>query len=114
MALAAGLRVVKRAEAVGDLLDFIELDLIGGMGGVVHQTVGLVVETGRRFRKRGSEREKSDGQQGQADENLHWHLNGRLKEFTFKRHGCQVKKRQKSNGLRADGHLTNWGDSPLD
>src|SRR5260370_31050099 len=39
---------------------------------------------------------------------------GWLKEFTFKRDGCQVKKRLKANRLRGDCYLTNWGDSPLD
>src|SRR6266852_175590 len=95
VALAAGLRVVKRAEAVGDLLDFIELDLIGGMGGVVHETVGLIVETGGRFRKRRSEREKGDGQQGQADENLHWHLNGRAERIYMQTPGMPSQKNTK-------------------
>src|SRR5260370_617536 len=52
MALAAGLRVVERAQAVGDLFDFVELDLVGGVGGVVRETVGLIVEAGGSFRER--------------------------------------------------------------
>src|SRR5258708_28449594 len=52
VALAAGLRVIERAEAVGDLFDFIELDLVGGVGGVVDQPIGLVVVAGRGFSTR--------------------------------------------------------------
>src|SRR5713226_6419436 len=52
MALAAGLRVVKRAKAVGDGFRFIELGLIGGVGGVVRETVGPIVEAGGSFRER--------------------------------------------------------------
>ena len=58
MALAAGLRVVERAEPVGYLLDFVELDLIRRVRGVVHQPVALVVEARRRLGKRRSEEEK--------------------------------------------------------
>src|SRR5260370_40434333 len=39
---------------------------------------------------------------------------GWLKEFTFKRDRCQVKKRLKANRLGRDCYLTNRGDSPLD
>jgi len=53
------LRVVERAQAVGDLLDFIELDLIRRVRGVVHQAVALVVKAGGRFGKGWSE-EKSE------------------------------------------------------
>src|SRR5260370_23647034 len=52
MALAAGLRVVKRSQAVGEGPRFIELGLIGGGGGVIHRTIGLVVGAGGSFRKR--------------------------------------------------------------
>src|SRR5260370_382176 len=58
MALAAGLRVVERPQPVGYLLDFVELDLIRRVRGVVHQPVALVVEARRRLGKRRSEEEK--------------------------------------------------------
>src|SRR5689334_8921445 len=51
MALATGLRVVKRAEAVRNLLDLVKLRLIHGVRGVVHHPVGLVVKAGGRFGK---------------------------------------------------------------
>src|SRR5216684_3968214 len=79
--LAAGLRVVERAQAVGDGFRFLELGLIGGVGGVVRETVGLIVEAGGSFRERRSEREKSDGQQGHADEKFHAHLSGLAKRI---------------------------------
>ena len=55
MALAAGLRVVERDKAVGNLLDFIELGLIGRVSDVVHQTIALIVKARRYFGKDGSE-----------------------------------------------------------
>ncbi len=63
---AAGLRVVQGAEAVGDLLDFIELGLVGGMRGVVGQAIGFVVKTGGSFRKRQSKQKGRKHQQGQT------------------------------------------------
>src|SRR5690349_24926140 len=51
MALAAGLRVVKRTEAVRNLFDLIKLALIHSVRGVVHHAVGLVVEASGRFGK---------------------------------------------------------------
>src|SRR5258708_5241087 len=71
MALAAGLRVVERAQAVGDLLDFIELDLIRRVRGVVHQAVALVVKAGGRFGKGWSEEKSGNRQHGQSHEELH-------------------------------------------
>src|SRR4029077_13242849 len=59
VALATGLRVVKRAETVGDSLDLIEFGLIGRVGGVVDQTIALVVETSRSLRYRRSESKKT-------------------------------------------------------
>jgi hypothetical protein len=46
MALATGLRVVERAEAIGESLGFVELGLVGGVGGGVDEAVALVVEAG--------------------------------------------------------------------
>ncbi len=52
MTFTAGLRVIERAEAVGDGFGFLKLHLVRLVSGVVHQPVGLVVEAGGRFRKR--------------------------------------------------------------
>ena len=52
VALAAGLRVVERPKALGDAVRFLELCLIRRVRGVIHQTVGLIVEARGRFRKR--------------------------------------------------------------
>src|SRR5215469_11819674 len=81
MALAAGLRVVKRPEAIGDLFDLIELPLIHGVRGVVHHSVGLVVESSGRFRSGWSEKIGSKSEKGHTQEKFHEHLNvgvGRL------------------------------------
>ena len=50
MAFAAVLRVVKRAEAVRNLLNFFELGLVGRMRCLVHRAVRLIVKSGRCFR----------------------------------------------------------------
>ena len=49
MALAAGLRVVKRAEALGDVQDRLKVVLIDRVGGGVDHTIALVVESGGGF-----------------------------------------------------------------
>ena len=54
MALAAGLRVVERAEAVGDGFGFLKLGLIGGVRGVVGHSVGFIGKTGGGLWKRRS------------------------------------------------------------
>src|SRR5260370_14350213 len=100
MALAAGLRVVERAEAVGDLFDFIKLRLIRGMRGVVHQAVGLVVEAGGRLRKRRSKEKNGDGQKGNSDEKFHRHLGGWSGEFTLSVRKSQVENAQKNSAFR--------------
>src|SRR5437867_687006 len=46
---AARLRVVQRAEALVDGLDFVEGLLVGRAGGVVDEAVTVVVETCRRL-----------------------------------------------------------------
>ncbi len=68
------MRVVERAEAVGDLFDFIELDLIRGVRGVVHQPVGLIVKAAGCFRKDRGKEENGNDQHGQTDEKFHGHL----------------------------------------
>src|SRR6476646_1127585 len=62
VALAAGLRVVKRAKAVRDCFYFFELGLIGGVGRVVDQTVASVVKTSGRLGKRRCEGKKTNRQ----------------------------------------------------
>ncbi len=51
MALSARLRVIERAEAVGDGFGFLKPGLIRRVGRIVHQTVAFAVETRRRFGK---------------------------------------------------------------
>ncbi len=81
VALAAGLRVIERAEAVGDLLDFIKLHLIRRVRGVVHQPVALVVEAGGRFWKDRSEEKSGNRQHGQSNEEFHEYLNRPVAEI---------------------------------
>ena len=49
VALAAGLRVVERAEPVGDPLDAVELLAVGFVGVLVHEAVAGAVERGGRL-----------------------------------------------------------------
>jgi hypothetical protein len=92
MTLAAGLRVIERAEAVGDGFGFIKLDLIRGMRGVVDEAVGLIIKARGRFREWRSEKEKSDSQQGDTDKNLHAYLGGWLRKIYAETAGMPSKK----------------------
>src|SRR5690242_9651934 len=77
VALAAGLRVIERAEAIGNGFNFIELGQVGGMGGVVDEAVALAVETSGSFRKRRNKGQKTKRQeQGNASEQPHGDLTG--------------------------------------
>lgn len=49
MALAARLGIVNRAKPVANVFDFVELRLIGCVGSLINQPVGLAVKTVRRF-----------------------------------------------------------------
>jgi hypothetical protein len=49
VALAAGLRVIERAQAVADAFHFIKLCLVSLVRGLVHHPVALAVESGGRF-----------------------------------------------------------------
>src|SRR5216684_3984244 len=81
--LAARLRVVERAQTIGDLFDFVELDLIRRMRGVVHQAIAFVTEAGRRFRKHSSEGEKRNRQHRQTKKDFHEYL-GRLEPKIYR------------------------------
>jgi hypothetical protein len=59
VALAAGLRVVQRSEAVSDLLYFIEHSQIRLMRRGIRDPITAVVKSGRRFRSRARSRRRS-------------------------------------------------------
>src|SRR5580658_4030219 len=63
MALAAGLRVVERAEAIGEGLNFFERGLIGAVSGGVDHTIALVVKARGSLGKRRCKREKTERQE---------------------------------------------------
>src|SRR5580698_6365153 len=71
MALAAGLGVVERSEAVADLLDFLEYFLIGLMSRIVGDAVTFVVKADRRFCRRQSGCREDENQDGQRDQGSH-------------------------------------------
>src|ERR1700733_468011 len=73
VALAAGLRVVERSEAVADLLDLLECLLIGLVSRIIGDAVALVVETGRSFGRRqgGCCEDEDKNQDGQRDQGSH-------------------------------------------
>src|SRR5262249_17925898 len=79
MTLAAGLRIVKRAEAFINLLDLVELGLIHSVRGVVHHPVSLVVKAGGCFGKIRTRSTKTknidnDSQDGDTKNEFHEHL----------------------------------------
>src|SRR5215470_77525 len=93
MTFAAGLRVVERAQSVGNLFNLIELRLIHCVGGVVHDAIGLVVEAGGRFRSGRRKKIRSNSQNGHTQEKFHEHLEagqGRL-NVTYPRRKTQWK-----------------------
>src|SRR2546430_15532167 len=83
MALAARLRVVEGAEAIGDGFCLLKLGLIGDVCGVVDHAISFIVKTGWSFWKRRSKQDDRTHQQGQAHEEFHrrleegWLVNGR-------------------------------------
>jgi len=83
MALAARLRVVEGAEAIGDGFCLLKLGLIGDVCGVVDHAISFIVKTGWSFWKRRSKQDDRKHQQGQAHEEFHrrleegWLVNGR-------------------------------------
>ena len=64
MAFAAGLRVIERSKAIAQLLDFVELHLIGLMSRIVGHTVAFVVKTGRCFGRTGGRKCEDKTQDG--------------------------------------------------
>ena len=77
MALAAGLRVIQRSKSIGNLFDLVELGLIHGVRGVIHHSVGLVVESCGRFRKIRSTITKNTDRNSQhehTEKKFHEHL----------------------------------------
>jgi hypothetical protein len=75
VALATRLRVVERAESVGESLGFVELGLVGGVGGSVDEAVALIVEAGGGFGELRGERKKSKRHKhGENDQGFHGHL----------------------------------------
>ena len=77
VALAAGLRVIERAESVGEMLDLFERVLVRGVGGVVDQTVALVVEPSGSFGNWRRKREKTERQKKRnAGKQFHGDLAG--------------------------------------
>src|SRR5260370_4948746 len=108
VALAAGLRVIERTEAVGNGFGFLKLGLIRRVRRVIHQTVGLVVEAGGRFWKRRSKEKNGNGQEGNTDENFHRYLGGWSGEFTLRPLKSQAEKIQGNSILRYKTLMDEW------
>jgi hypothetical protein len=71
VAFAAGLRVIERTEAIGNVLDFFELRLIGLVSGIVDHAVGFVVKTCGGFRRiRGGSSEK-EAEKREREQDFH-------------------------------------------
>src|SRR5436309_15129186 len=74
MALAARLRVVEGAEAIGDVVCLLKLGLMRDVCGVVDHAISSIVKTGWSFWKRRSKQDDRKHQQGQAHEEFHRRL----------------------------------------
>jgi len=72
----------RAAQAIGDLFDFIELDLIGRVRGVVHKPL-LLLSKPEALRKDGSEEEYGNQQHAQTNEKSHGYLVRLVTEFTL-------------------------------
>src|SRR5260370_3132405 len=108
VALAAGLRVIERTEAVGDGFGLLKLGLIRRVRGVIHQPIRLVVEASRRLRKRRSKDKKGAGQEGNTDENFHRYLGGWSGESTLRPLKSQPKQIQGNTILRYKTLMDEW------
>src|SRR5689334_24711083 len=100
MTLAARLRVVKRSQPVGNLLDFVKLRLVRGVRGIIHQPVGLAVKSCWGFRKGCGKREEIDShsQNGNTKNDFHEHLEAGQGQGECNSHS---RKNKVENGSRS-------------
>jgi hypothetical protein len=72
VALATGLRVVKRPETFGYLQDGFKGRLVARVSRLIDESVGLVVESSRRFGGLRKDGENEEKKQSRAEEEFHW------------------------------------------
>ena len=71
MTFAAGLGVIERPKPIVYAFRLVESRLIGLMGGIVHYSITLVVESGWRFGIRGAGKSESNTQKRYGRQELH-------------------------------------------